>query len=155
MAYSMRGSARLEQRPRTREALDFRQRALALAREFGDHATEAHALSVIGSALVGAGDVAGYESLEKRSRRGARSTSWKSMPPGRTATGSSLRSDPRFRARRTVLREGVTYCEEHGIFSHSSYIRAYCQRLASSIAAIGLKLARWRGAAAEREHYSR
>jgi DNA-binding CsgD family transcriptional regulator len=108
-----------------KETLEFGQRALALAREFGDHATEAHALGTIGSALVGANDVSGYESLEQslavaleheieeQAARAYRYTLFYSM----------LIHD--FARAERVFRDGIAYCEPRGIFRHSAYIRAY------------------------------
>ena len=107
------------------ETLEFGRRALALAREVGDHATEAHALGTIGSALVGTNDVSGYESLEqslavalehKIEEQAARAY--------RYALFYSVLIHDFARAER-LFREGVAYCEQRGIFRHSAYIRAY------------------------------
>jgi len=108
-----------------KETLDFGRRALSLAREVGDHATESHALGTIGSALLGAGDVSGYESLEqslavalehKLEEQAARAY--------RYALFYSVLIHDFARAER-LFREGVAYCEQRGIFRHSAYIRAY------------------------------
>ena len=108
-----------------KEALDFGRRALALAREAGDRATQAHALGVIGSALLGSDDRSGYESLEqslalalehKLEEQAARAYRYQLFYS--VLIHDCARAEPLFR-------EGVAYCEQRGIFRHSAYIRAY------------------------------
>jgi DNA-binding CsgD family transcriptional regulator len=107
------------------EALDFGRRALALAREFGDYATESHALGNIGSALLGAGDLSGYEPLE-RSLALALEHRLEELAARayRSLFFYAVLVHDFARAKR-LFREGVTYCEERGIFLHSLYMRAY------------------------------
>ena len=108
-----------------KEALDFGRRALCLARGVGDVATEAHALGIIGSALLGADDRSGYELIErglavaldhKLEEQAARAYRY-------ALFYSVLIHD--FARAEQLFREGVAYCEERGIFRHSTYIRAY------------------------------
>ena len=108
-----------------KEALEFGHRALQLAREAGAVATESHALGIIGSALLGANDAAGYETLErglaialehKLEEHAARAYRY-------ALFYSKLIHD--FERAERFFREGVAYCEERGIFRHSTYIRAY------------------------------
>jgi ATP/maltotriose-dependent transcriptional regulator MalT len=107
------------------EALEYGRRALALAREFGDRTAESHALCQIGGALLGTGDRAGYESLERslalalddaQEDNAARAYRHLQFYAG------LIRDFPR--AER-AFHEGVEYCEERGIFCHSAYMRAY------------------------------
>ncbi len=107
------------------EALEFGLRALSLAREVGDIATESHALGIVGSALLGANDASGHESLErglaialdhKLEEQAARAYRY-------ALFYSVLIHD--FARAEQLFREGVAYCEERGIFRHSTYIRAY------------------------------
>jgi hypothetical protein len=108
-----------------REAVDFGRRALALAREVGDHATESNALGNIGQALLGAGDLSGYEHLE---RSLAMALEHKLEEHAARAYRSllfySVLVHDFARAER-LFREGVAHCEERGIFVHSAYMRAY------------------------------
>jgi DNA-binding CsgD family transcriptional regulator/tetratricopeptide (TPR) repeat protein len=108
-----------------KEALELGRRALACARDCGDHETESHALGTIGSALLGSGDPSGYDALEqslavavehKLEEHAARAY--------RYALFYSVLVHDLARAER-LFREGVAYCEERGIFRHSTYIRAY------------------------------
>jgi ATP/maltotriose-dependent transcriptional regulator MalT len=124
MAYSWRSLLALH-RGFDRDALEFGQRALELARELGDRAAESHALCNIGGALLGCGERSGYAPLER----------------GLALALEGRLEDHAARAYRTLLfyavlihdfaraqqafHEGVEYCEERGIFSHSAYIRAY------------------------------
>src|SRR6185312_9724904 len=98
------------------EALEFGRRSLALAHEVGDLATESHALGIIGSALLGADDASGYDSIErglalaldhKLEEQAARAY--------RYALFYSVLVHDFARAER-FFREGVAYCEERGIF---------------------------------------
>lgn len=124
MAYSWRSLLAVN-RGWDREALEFGQRALALAREIGDRAAEAHALCNIGGALLGTDDRAGYEPLE-RSLALALEERLEDHAARAYRTllfYAALTHD--FPRARQAFQEGVEYCEERGIFSHSAYIRAY------------------------------
>lgn len=107
------------------EALEFGQRALELARKTGDRATESLALCQIGGALLYLGDRAGYEPLEN-----SLSLALESRLEDQAARAyrvlqfyASLLRD--FARAKRAFHEGVEYCEERGIFSHSAYIRSY------------------------------
>jgi ATP/maltotriose-dependent transcriptional regulator MalT len=124
MAYGAKSLLALN-RGWNREALEYGQRALAIAREFADNAAESHALCQIGGALLGTGDRAGYEPLERSlslalehglEDHGARAYRTLQFYAG-------LNRD--FPRAERAFQEGVEYCEERGIFSHSAYIRAY------------------------------
>jgi ATP/maltotriose-dependent transcriptional regulator MalT len=129
MAYSAR--ARLaSNRGQDAEAVDFGERALALARKFGDDATESHALNSIGSALLIAGDLSGYDALarslalalEHRLEECA-SRAYSNFVFCSTLAREFVRAEQ-------YLREGVAYCEERGLFSDIAFMRAYGSRLA-------------------------
>jgi len=124
MAYSWRSLLALN-RGWDREALEFGQRALALAREIGDRAAESHALCNIGGALLGTGDRTGYEPLERSLALALENRLEDDAARAyRTlAFYAALIHD--FARARQAFQEGVEYCEERGIFSHSAYIRAY------------------------------
>jgi DNA-binding CsgD family transcriptional regulator/tetratricopeptide (TPR) repeat protein len=124
MAYSWRSLLAVG-RGWDREALEFGRRALELAREIGDHAAESHALCNIGGALLGTGDRTGYEPLE-RSLALALEDRLEDHAARAYRTllfYAGLIHD--FARARRAFQEGVEYCEERGIFSHSAYIRAY------------------------------
>jgi DNA-binding CsgD family transcriptional regulator len=124
MAYSWRSLLAVH-RGFDHEALEFGQRALDLARALGDRAAESHALCNIGGALLGCGDRSGYLPLERGlalARDGGLedhvARAWRSL-----LFYSVLIHD--FPRAQQAFHEGVEYCEERGIFSHSAYIRAY------------------------------
>jgi tetratricopeptide (TPR) repeat protein len=124
MAYSTR-SLMAVHRGWDQEALEFGRRALALARQFGDHATESHALCNIGAAMLGIGDRAGYtplgESLALALEHKFEDCAARAYR--RLLFYSVLLHD--FARADNLFRDGVTYCEERGIYSHSAYMRAY------------------------------
>ena len=124
MAYGAR-SLLAVQRGWDREALEFGQRALELAREVGDRAAESHALSNIGGALLGTGDRAGYKALERSLVLALeyRLEDHAARAYRHLEHYAALIHD--FARAQRAFHEGVEYCEERGIFSHSAYIRAY------------------------------
>jgi DNA-binding CsgD family transcriptional regulator len=124
MAYSTRSLLAVN-RGWDKECLEFGRRALTLARQFADHATESHALCNIGAALLGTGDRSGYAPLEeslalalehKLEEYAARA--YRTMLFYSVLLHDFTRADD-------LYREGVAYCEERGIYSHSAYMRAY------------------------------
>jgi DNA-binding CsgD family transcriptional regulator/tetratricopeptide (TPR) repeat protein len=124
MAYSWR-SLLAVQRGWDREALEFGQRALDLAREVGDRAAESHALSNIGGALLGTGNRAGYKPLERSLALALEHglEDHAALAQRHLQHYAGLIHD--FARAQRAFHEGVEYCEERGIFSHSAYIRAY------------------------------
>ena len=124
MAYSARALLAVN-RGWDKEGLEYGQRALALAREFGDRATQSHALCNIGAALLGTGDHAGYAPLIhslslaiEHHLEDVAARAYRTMLFYAVLIHDFSRADNLFRA-------GMAYCEEHGIFSHSAYMRAY------------------------------
>lgn len=112
-------------RGRDREALEFGQRALELARKVGDRAAESNALCNIGGALLGTNDRSGYQPMER-----ALALALQDRLEDHAARAyrtllfyAVLIHD--FQRARPLFSEAVEYCEERGIFSHSTYIRAY------------------------------
>jgi DNA-binding CsgD family transcriptional regulator len=124
MAYGWRSLLALH-RGWDREALEFGRRALELAREVGDHAAESHALCQIGGALLGTGDRAGYEPLERSLALALehRLEDHAARAYRTLLFYAALIHD--FARARSLFQDGVEYCEERGIFSHGAYIRAY------------------------------
>lgn len=124
MAYGSRSLLALN-RGWNAEALEFGQRALKLAGEVGDRAAESFALCHVGGALLGMGDRAGYGPLE-RSLALALEHKFEDHAARAYRTlqfYAGLIHD--FTRAEQAFRDGVEYCEERGIFSHSAYIRAY------------------------------
>ena len=123
-AYCAR-AALMSNRGWDKEALSFGQRALSLAREVGDRETQSHTLGIIGSALLGTGDLSGYETLEQSLALALEhNLEEQAARAYRYALFYSVLIHDLSRAER-LFREGVAYCEERGIFRHSTYIRAY------------------------------
>jgi DNA-binding CsgD family transcriptional regulator/tetratricopeptide (TPR) repeat protein len=124
MAYNWRSLLAVN-RGFDREALEFAQRALELAREVGDRPAESHALCNIGGALLGSNNSAGYKALEQSLALALEDRLEDQVARAyRTMLFYAVLIHDFARARR-VFQDGVEYCEERGIFSHSAYIRAY------------------------------
>jgi ATP/maltotriose-dependent transcriptional regulator MalT len=124
MAYSAR-SQRAMTSDHTEEALEFGQRALDLAAQFGDHAVRAHALNNIGSALLNSGKEAGLAKLEQslavalehnlQEHAGRAYANLVSVSVRQHLSDLALR----------YVAEGIEYCEVHEVQDCLSYIRAY------------------------------
>jgi DNA-binding CsgD family transcriptional regulator len=129
MAYSVR-SRLASNRGLDGEAVDFGQRALNLARTFGDFAIESHALNNIGAAQLIAGELSGYAPLEQsltvaleKNLEECAARAYCNLVFCGVLGHDFVRAD-RF------IREGIAYCEEHGLFASIAYIRTYESRLA-------------------------
>jgi DNA-binding CsgD family transcriptional regulator len=124
MAYNWRALLAVH-RGWDREALEFGERALQLARAVGEYSAEAHALCNLGAALLGTGDRAGYEPLQQGLQLAlAHDLEDHAARCYRTLMFyAGLLHD--FTTAQQAFQVGVEYCEERGIFSHSAYIRAY------------------------------
>jgi DNA-binding CsgD family transcriptional regulator len=128
LAYNVR--ARLaSNRGLDTEAVDYGQRAIALAHEFNDHAIETQALNYIGTALLIAGDHSGYQPLERslalaleRAHEEFAARAYSNL-----VFCSILRHD--FGRAERFLRDGISYAEERGLSSDAQYMRAYGCRL--------------------------
>ena len=114
---------------RVEEAIDFGQRALELGKRAGAVEPQVHALNNMGSALLGSGDESGFPLLEQSLSMALEHGLHE--PAGRAYTNlttcSTLVLDLA-RAER-YMRDGVKFCEEHQIYTHMYYMRAYGTRI--------------------------
>lgn len=131
LAQAYRARSRLaSHRGQDKEAVAYGQRALQLAREFGDHATESLAQNYIGAAQLIAGDLAGYEPLDRSLNLALEHDLQECAARAYcnfvfcATLGHDLVRAERF------LREGLAYCERRNLFSSVAYLRAYGARLA-------------------------
>jgi DNA-binding CsgD family transcriptional regulator len=129
MAYSVR--ARLaSNRGLDQETVEYGRRALALPRRSGDAVLESQVLNSIGSALLIAGDLSGYEPLQKsleialeKKLDECAARAYSNLVFCATLNHHLARAEQSYR-------EGVAHCEERGLFSNVAYIRTYAARLA-------------------------
>lgn len=129
MAYSVR--ARLaSNRGLDGEAVDFGGRALALARQFGDAMIESNALNNIGTALLIAGDLSGYEPLEKSLKLALDSNLEECVARAYCNLNFCATLNHHMARAEQVFRDGVAFCEERGLFSNIAYLRTYGARAA-------------------------
>src|SRR5215469_4933557 len=124
MAYGARSFLALA-RGWNQDAFEYGHRALALARKFGDRAVEAHALCHIGGALLGTGDRAGYEPLDRSLALALENAQEDNAARAYRTLQFYAGLIRDFSRAERAFHEGVDYCEERGIFNHSAYIRAY------------------------------
>ncbi|HEY2780236.1 MAG TPA: AAA family ATPase [Steroidobacteraceae bacterium] len=112
------------------EAVSYGERALALARQFGDAMIESQVLNSIGAARLIAGDLAGYELLERslglaleKDLDECAARAYANLMFCATLNHHIARAEQFFK-------DGVAYCEERGQFSSIAYLRTYGARLA-------------------------
>ena len=131
LAVALHARARLaSHRGQDREAVDFGQRALSLARSFGNRTVESHALNTVGSALLIAGDLSGYVPLEQSLKLALEADLQDCAARAYcNLVFAAVLEHDMLRAVRW-LSEGIGYCEERGLFSGIGYMRAYESRLA-------------------------
>jgi DNA-binding CsgD family transcriptional regulator/tetratricopeptide (TPR) repeat protein len=128
-AYAAR-SRLASNRGQDKEAIAFAQRALELAHEFGDRSIEALALNYIGTTLLIAGDLSGYEPLAHSLALALEfdlpecaARAYANFVFCCTLGHDFVRADQ-------YLHTGLAYCEQRQMFSNVAYIRAYESRLA-------------------------
>ena len=122
MAYSVR-SRLASNRGLDLEAVDFGERALALAHGFGDAMIESYSLNNIGSALLIAGDLSGYEPLEKSLALALENNLEECVARAYCNLMICATMNHHIGRAEQVFRDGVAYCEERGLFSSIAYMR--------------------------------
>ncbi|HKE45122.1 MAG TPA: AAA family ATPase [Steroidobacteraceae bacterium] len=114
---------------RVEEAIGYGERTLELARQLGDVEPQVQALNTIGSSRLGSGDTSGFPLVEEALALGVKHSLHDGAGRAFTnlATCSMLHFDlPRAEGH---LRRGLAYCEEHEVYTHAYYLRAYETRL--------------------------
>ncbi|HEV7358897.1 MAG TPA: AAA family ATPase [Steroidobacteraceae bacterium] len=112
------------------ESVSFGERALALARRFGDAVVESHALNSMGSALLIAGDLSGYGPLERSLSLALEKNLDESAARGYSNLMFCATLNHHIARAEQFFRDGVAYCEERGQFSSIAYLKTYAARLA-------------------------
>ena len=131
LAVALHARARLaSNRGQDRDALEFGQRALALARSFGDLATESHALNTVGSTLLIAGDRSGYVLLEQSLQLALAHDLQECAARAYCNLVFAAVLEHDISRASSYLSAGIPYCEERALFSSVYYMRVYESRLA-------------------------
>jgi DNA-binding CsgD family transcriptional regulator/tetratricopeptide (TPR) repeat protein len=131
LAVALHARGRLaSNRGQDRDAVDFGQRALALARSFGDLETESHALNTVGSALLIAGDRSGYPPLEQSLQLALAHDLQECAARAYCNLVFAAVLEHDISRAISYLAAGVAYGEERALFSSVAYMRAYESRLA-------------------------
>lgn len=127
MAYSNR--AQLEMLcGRVSAAIDFGERAVAIARELGDVEIESHALNNMGTARLGNDDESGRPWLERSLELALTHDLHEHVARAYVNLATSaVRSQQVERAER-YLREGLAYCDERDLDSWTHYLQSYQAR---------------------------
>ncbi len=112
------------------ESVDFGQRAIALAGQFADPTIEANALNSIGASLLIAGDVRGYEPLERSLALALENNIDECAARAYCNLVFCATLEHDFSRAERYFRDGVAYCEERGQFSSIAYMQAYGCRFA-------------------------
>lgn len=129
MAYSVR-SRLASNRGLDRESVSFGEQALVLARQFGDALIESNTLNNMGSALLIAGDLSGYESLEKSLTLALAQRLDECAARAYCNLNFCATLNHHLPRAEQAFRDGGAFCEERGLFSSLAYLRTYAARAA-------------------------
>ena len=131
LAVALHARARLaSNRGQGRDAVELGQRALALARSFGDLSTESNALNTVGSSLLIAGDRSGYLPLEQSLQLALAHDLQECAARAYCNLVFAAVLEHDIARAVSYLSAGIPYCEERALFSSVAYMRAYESRLA-------------------------
>jgi ATP/maltotriose-dependent transcriptional regulator MalT len=114
---------------RTSEAIEFGERALTLARQFGDRGTESHALNNIGAAQFTSDPDASFALMEQSLQIARDCGHHEYTARAYSNLFTSYVMCHQLARAEQFLVEGLAYCEEHEVRSHFVYMRAYASRL--------------------------
>lgn len=129
MAYSVRSQLHMLH-DRFGLAIEWGERALALAAEVGDIETRVHALNNIGTAqLFGTGDTAGRAKLEESLRLALAHDYHEHAARVYTNLGEWAVISRRFKLAEHVLTEGITFDRSHDLDSWTFYLQGWQARL--------------------------
>jgi DNA-binding CsgD family transcriptional regulator len=130
MAYSARSRLAMTNY-HAQEALEYGQRALDLAAQFGDNAVRAHAFINIGTSLMSGGD---HEAGLSKLQQGLAVALEHNLPEhaGRAYCNlvSTSVTERRLDLTQRYLADALEYCETHEVWDAYSYARAYGARFA-------------------------
>jgi DNA-binding CsgD family transcriptional regulator/tetratricopeptide (TPR) repeat protein len=129
MAYSARAQ-RAMTASNTVETLEFGQRALDLAVQFGDHGVRSHALNNIGCVLICRDGKAGFAKLEQSLEVALEHNLHVHAGRAYANLASNAVNHHLNEIAERYLSEGLEYCEVHEVHDCLSYIRAYAAHLA-------------------------
>ena len=104
-------------------------RAIELARRFGDVDTEVHALNNVGTALLLAGDERGAALLHQSLDKALLHDMQEHAARAYTNLGSAQNARRRFSAAEEVVRAGLHFCTERDLDSWSTYMRGVLSSL--------------------------
>lgn len=144
MAYSNRSQLYMLQADYS-EAIDWGERAIALAERCDDAESLVHALNNVGSSQAGQGDEGGYLKLERSLQFAQQHGFQEHIARAYTNLGCSALFASDYPTARPYLDAGFTYCYDHDLDSWTLYIAAMRSRLLLEQAEwdAALQIARW------------
>jgi DNA-binding CsgD family transcriptional regulator/tetratricopeptide (TPR) repeat protein len=107
----------------TEGAQEWGDRAVALARTFGDIDTEVHALNNVGTALMIAGDERGATILQESLDTALAHDLQEHVARAYTNLGATHVKHRRYAVGEDVLQEGIAFCADRDLESWTSYMR--------------------------------
>jgi DNA-binding CsgD family transcriptional regulator/tetratricopeptide (TPR) repeat protein len=124
MVYSARARLAMTS-DQAQEAVEFSERALALAERFGDQEVRAHALNNMGSALLLARNEAGKAKLEQSLALSLEHNLPRHAGRAYANLVSFAVTQHRFALAKRYIAEGTEYCDVHEVQDSLSYVRAH------------------------------
>lgn len=127
MAYSNRAQLAMLA-GRVGEAVEFGERAVGIARSFGDVEIESHALNNIGAALLSTGDEQGRARLERSLAMAIEHDLHEHAARAYVNLATSAIASHDVERATRYLRDGIAYCEERDLDAWTSYLKVYRAR---------------------------
>jgi DNA-binding CsgD family transcriptional regulator/Tfp pilus assembly protein PilF len=109
-------------------AVEFGERAIAIAHELGDVEIEAHALNNIGTAQLSAGNEEGRPLLERSLALALEQDLHEHVARAYVNLATSATSAQQVERASSYLRDGIAYCEERDLESWTTYLKVYRAR---------------------------
>jgi DNA-binding CsgD family transcriptional regulator len=110
-------------------AIEWSQRALALAQSWADSEILSHALCIIGTARLIGGDAGGWVDLKESLRLALTATLAERGAETYANLGAMAVSRREYESAASYLRDGLTHCEERDMDSYWLYMLAYRARM--------------------------
>lgn len=143
MAYSNRSQLEMLAQ-QSASSIEWADRTLALAEPWGNWEIVSHALNNRGAAKLNAGDVGGYDDLERSLKIALERNLQEHIARAYTNLSSSGIAQRNYELGRRYASQGIAYCEEHDLDAWVLYMMSWRARLK-------LELGDWAGAGEDAE----
>ncbi len=128
MAYCSRADLDMEEHEAADSAVEWAQRAIALAEPWANHEILSHALPTLGTVRLIGGDSAGWADLERGLKLALAGGFQDEIARSFTHLSAMAVSRREYHQASRYLSQGLAYCEDHDLDSSRLYLLAYSAR---------------------------